>query len=364
MVHTSAVPFRTFEFPTLPSLKKVSPFSEDMSTNAKTNDVARLILQGVGIGVATVSFVASILVSSSFLWGVAMGVGLVALSTVLDEILETAQIATGAANFIPGQPVGINNASMNCWANALLQFMRNVPSFYAHINNPSNGFGALRSFYQNYDNAQSNQQTVAANADSQSVRQWFSGRTRISPSQHRQEDASEALSSVLANFPPHVLELRRAPNGQGERVVRNQEARMFMINLNDHRNLPLDRLFIDQILHRADETQQFHKKPAELTFQLNRNVQWPARGKVDDAVNIPRRITLHSGAVMTGQGGQYECDAFISHQGKSMDGGHYVAYVLRNGQWWLCDDATIRPANMWEVDRERRKAYILHYRAV
>lgn len=333
--------------------------------DAKTSDLAKRILAGIGIAIGVVSFVAAVLVSSSYLWGVAMSVGLVVLSTVLDKVLETVAItAAPSADFIPGQPVGIRNESMNCWCNALLQFMRHVPSIYQHIQNPQSGLGPLRNFYQEYDKAQGQSQTVAAKADSQSIREWFSGRTSISPNSGRQEDASEGLNYVLANSPPHVLELRRPRNAKGEQIIRNQEARSFLINLQGHNNRPLDRLFVEKFLCDNNETQRFLTKPADLTFHLNRNQQWPSRGKIDDDIHIPRRIDLPSTSVLTGEGGAYECCAFISHLGNSMEGGHYVAYVLRNGRWWRCDDSTVTPASMAEVDRERGEAYILHFRAV
>ena len=66
----------------------------------------------------------------------------------------------------------------------------------------------------------------------------------------------------------------------------------------------------------------------------------PQYAKISDAVEGLNRLTIPATSVATGQSGNYACNAFIVHYG-SFDGGHYIAYVKRNGTWWCCNDSSV-----------------------
>ena len=40
---------------------------------------------------------------------------------------------------------------------------------------------------------------------------------------------------------------------------------------------------------------------------------------------------------------RYEVVATIEHIGKEMKSGHYISYIKRNNNWFLCDDTKITP---------------------
>ncbi len=350
--------------------ESVKSGSGPTATDDKTTAVAGRILIGACVIIGAASICAALIVSASYAWGLALALVIGAIGERLLASSEaTTSPTTGTdapvgdsptvgerhrAPFVPGQPVGIRRGStMNCWAIALLQYMRHIPSLYNHV---CNNFDILNNFYATYNRAGAESQHVAAGADSGRIRQWLSERTSISPRSGNQEDASEFLGFILGHFPPHDLQLTR-----GTGVARDVEARSFTINIASHRNRPLDQLFVENFLQADGNTQRFYNKPVELLFHLNRSGPW---GKINDAINAPHRINLPGSSVLTGEGGGYECDAFVCHRGDSMHGGHYVAYIRTNGVWWLCDDEDVTPVSMADVNQARRLAYLLHYRAV
>lgn len=360
---------RTFHAPESTSIQDcVKRGSGNTAADDKINEIAGRILIGAGVIIGAGSICATLVVSVSYAWGLALALAIGAIgerllassadpTTSINRSSDSSSVeARSRAAFVPGQPVGIRNGTMNCWANALLQYMRHIPSVYNHLQRPRNNFGVVRDFYTAYNHAGEQEQHVATDADSQLVREWLSERTAISPESGEQEDPSDFLNYALEGFPPHDLQLRRETG-----VVRDQEARSFMINIASHRNRPLGQLFVENFLQAEDETQRFYNKPRELLFHLNRN---GPSGKINDALNIPQRINLPASSVLTGEGGDYECDAFVCHQGRSMHGGHYVAYIYTNDQWWLCDDENVTPASMAEVNQARRLAYLLHFRTI
>lgn len=396
MTQAASFPTRTVDFSpfNVQDLQKAA--NEEKATNDKTQVVAGRILVGVGIVTGVVSIPATLLVSFGYLWGVALSVGCVALGNLLINDAEQTASASVAvpkrrsssadgddyssdgtsgsysvgrsetnAPFVPGQPSGIYREGNNCWANSLLQFMRHIPSIYNYIQDPSNPFGVLRNFYESYELAQAQGQTVARNANSQRVREWLSEGTTITRSSRRQEDASEALNYVLQHFHPHFLKFTgRTPRPGQLRVERDEEARAFLINVRGHAGRPLHDLFIQNYLEDNGETRRFYNKPSELIFQINRNAS--LYGKLNDDINVPEHFTLPDRTVLPrgGGGGNFELDAIIVHEGRSMNSGHYVAYLLINGQWWLCDDSHVRPASDAEMIKARSQASIVHYASV
>eukprot|EP01039_Chlorochromonas_danica_P003099 gene3099-3392_t len=55
----------------------------------------------------------------------------------------------------------------------------------------------------------------------------------------------------------------------------------------------------------------------------------------------------------------YELISVVEHRGATMEGGHYVAYIKRDGQWYSMDDSTVQMVSL--EDALTREAYILMY---
>lgn len=66
--------------------------------------------------------------------------------------------------------------------------------------------------------------------------------------------------------------------------------------------------------------------------------------------------------------GFYELCAVISHKGRSADGGHYIAWILKAGTWLVVDDHNVAAVSEEDVRRlrgvgEAHIAYVLLYRS-
>ena len=58
----------------------------------------------------------------------------------------------------------------------------------------------------------------------------------------------------------------------------------------------------------------------------------------------------------------YELVAFISHIGSSANGGHYVAYINKGGQWTCYNDSSVTPVTLEGVKEVAPEAYVFFYR--
>lgn len=66
--------------------------------------------------------------------------------------------------------------------------------------------------------------------------------------------------------------------------------------------------------------------------------------------------------------GYYELSGVISHKGRSADGGHYISWLKKNGQWLVADDSNSGEVSEEDVRRlrgvgEAHIAYVLLYRS-
>merc|ERR1719217_362309 len=74
----------------------------------------------------------------------------------------------------------------------------------------------------------------------------------------------------------------------------------------------------------------------------------PAASKPVDKAEL---LEVAAGAGIDNKTGRYELFGIITHQGRTAEGGHYVAWVKKNKSKWLVfDDETVA-----EVDAERIK---------
>jgi len=363
------------------------------ATDIKTREVAARILHGAGVIIGAAAICGAFFVSLSYAWGLALaitcymiGERLLVLPKPIAPPSVTAKKVDKAAkapasssrssyasyapatasesprtSFVEGQPVGIRNSSCNCWVNALAQFAHHIPSLRQVVQTDGN-LAAFRHFDAAYERAQQQRGQVAGGADSQTLRMCLRRLNRNLSSQARsQEDAHEGLITMMGNCVPNPIRWIRA-----DRDI-DEPTHIISINIDNHQNRTIDQLLEQDFLTRRDTgggaLGYFHTRPTEFFFHIAR-FQHTVRGayrKNTEAIAIDPQFTLHPRHVLTGEGGQYTCDAFISHLGRSMKGGHYVAHIHVGDQWWLCNDSRITRASVAEVDRARRTAYIVHY---
>ncbi len=89
----------------------------------------------------------------------------------------------------------------------------------------------------------------------------------------------------------------------------------------------------------------------------------PTPFKIDAPVATPPTLrlrpewTLHQKDPV-----DYVCQGFVCHHGSGIHGGHYVAYVCKNGEWFECNDSVVTPVSEAVAQRELQKSYIISYR--
>ncbi len=122
--------------------------------------------------------------------------------------------------------------------------------------------------------------------------------------------------------------------------------------------------FFDEVTDRGLRKQLFFPNaPNDLLIQVGR-VYRDANGleaKHSGLVHAPERMALPGQFVRSGQGSQYECDAFLVHQGSLASSGHYVAYIKVAGVWWCCSDTNVQEVSSSQAQSALGESYILHY---
>ena len=97
--------------------------------------------------------------------------------------------------------------------------------------------------------------------------------------------------------------------------------------------------------------QTIHVQPLGRALLLHlKRYDYETQRKLNEPVFLDRVLTFGTA--------RYEFTALIEHQGRSMQSGHYVAYV-RSTNYWLCNDKDVVQVT-WN-DVEKRQAYLLAY---
>lgn len=62
---------------------------------------------------------------------------------------------------------------------------------------------------------------------------------------------------------------------------------------------------------------------------------------------------------------QYEIKSFIMREAADFSpAGHYTSYIVKNGQWYYCNDELVIPVSQEKVDQDKQKAYILFFEQI
>ena len=109
---------------------------------------------------------------------------------------------------------------------------------------------------------------------------------------------------------------------------------------------------------------RFERVPKILNFHFKRfEGDFKSMRKNDIHVDFPFDLDMspyHAhGCKETNHDAAYELYSVVQHSGV-LEGGHYVAYVRRDGAWFLCDDAVVREADENEV--KSSQAFMLFYK--
>lgn len=114
----------------------------------------------------------------------------------------------------------------------------------------------------------------------------------------------------------------------------------------------------------AQKRQQLSSLPDVLVLQLKRFVVTPrgALKKITKFIRYTRHLNVapfcHRDLIRSGAPLNYTLFAVVVHGG-TLSGGHYVSYVLHEGEWFYVNDSRSRKASVQEA--MSRSAYMLFY---
>ncbi len=272
--------------------------------------------------------------------------------------------------FFQVRPVGIANASNNCWVNAQAQFIRVIPSLHTIALQ----LKPFEDFYSVYDSSSLSRESIARRANSQTLREFLSTKNpHISSNQNRMEDAHDGLMTIMEPYKGPTLRISRKTstseitcsvipvhiNQHNKRTIRNPFAK----------ERAFHELFTESFM-RLDDPKgggklAFKTPPDELFFQLIRfKPSGKSSIKINDKINCGLRFTLPADQVVSGDTPAYNCDAFISHLGVSMQKGHYICHVEIEDIWYRCDNRDIQKVSKTQVEVAIQNAYLLHYKII
>ncbi len=314
-----------------------------------------------GIAAVAVAFIVS---TNAFVAGGVLTVALGCLGTYLaNQAAEGIQASRMSRPFVPGQPVGLNNGGANCWINAPLQMLMNAPALRERLPH----IPELNDFVQAYTAARNDSQKVANAIDTQRIRQQLHRGTngQLSSSAFTSEDAA-ALFEYLFQGGNSLHVLQQQLGGFPSAVRREP-----MLSLEiDRGNLQFNSFWRNFFNHVTDQNVRqefaFQNAPNDQLIHLKRFYRNREGGleKINDAIEVPMRLQLPRRAIRSDENPYYECDAFLNHNGTSINGGHYVAYVKIGEVWWQCNDSSVLEVTKEQVAEAMKQSYILHYKKV
>ena len=141
-----------------------------------------------------------------------------------------------------------------------------------------------------------------------------------------------------------------------------------LINLNNSKNKPMNTLLVEYFAQASfvgDANPEYQKfKQSNNVFVKFAKYFIVAKQLYDSSnkkIDVDNPITSH----LELYGQKLELLAVIVHEGTTINGGHYYAYIKRNNQWYLCDDeiVTAIPYKSMQDDIEKN-GYVYLYKLV
>lgn len=267
-------------------------------------------------------------------------------------------------------PAGIENASANCWANSIIQFLTNAPMIATQIFANKNGpCSALTFLIQTYYQAQLEGKPLADKVDSQVLRLSLSN---VPKSVHEHVCVGQGLEEIFdhAGFQYEMQQEYRSKNGLSTTFP--QGIQMIDLDLvtptRDFKKLFAD-FFTTQMEEGSSKTLKFVTPPDDLVIKALRYGQqgvgkaFGGKAIKDAITGIPEQLELPKEYTLMNDAVQYELTGCMVQSG-NLNGGHYVCLLKKGADWYLMNDSSKNILNKEEVAEYLKKGYFFLYNKI
>lgn len=325
------------------------------------------VLQAIGVAASLAAVVGAFILGPVTLLALVPSVGTYVLGHffVENNRMDTGAVETDFGDeFVQGKPVGLRNTTNNCWINSFLQCVMHIPV----LQDAAREVPELAPYVGKYLRQQNKAQRSSEfswgklNADLVKVIQRrgknelsFGGQADVAP-----------LFEWLFNTSGSMYQMEQTVTNPLDEDSSQTQIAVDMLRLGMDADGPNDatellNAFFD---HYTDEgthcTKEFIAAPDTLVCQLQRycykeNKRTGAlnRVQIKGPVEGIHDVTLD----IAGEPVEYTCDAFIVHKG-SFGGGHYIAYIKKDGQWWCCDDSRVSAVSNRAARQMMKRCYL------
>lgn len=284
-------------------------------------------------------------------------------------------------------PLGLDNKKANCWLNAVFQLIAN--SIYREdidaifkgsdqtLKKTLLPLKEAIDCYRLEAIGDRNFTKTISSVDTQLLREWlFKLKVINSASFRDQEDPFDFLKFFLKttnhNMPNVVEETTNMRMGKISSYSKPSYSYDFITPdiSPEKKNISLQKVLdnffqFTNIVSPSITTKimrSFTTSPKDLLIRLNRPIKDKAE-EIDIKITIP--LIFHAKKEQFGKKASYELDAFIARLGKTVNSGHYITYIRKQGKWWELNDRKISIINENEVQNlAKNNAYIVHYTQV
>lgn len=270
-------------------------------------------------------------------------------------------------------PIGLKNCGNTCWMNAALQCLFNMDEFNDHIQKityPQQSLAAsYQDVYQKYKTAQKTLGVKVIGPLLNGMYKELQKRNRdVDPTEFalgKQLDSAEGFTILLDNivdgFPQisNLLQIKEKQKifdvTQKNVVSITEKTQSLFLSLNATKGKEYESLFnllnnyfgYEEVTYGEPLTKYYKKYFLnDLSEYLIINIaifsyDWGTgeKFKIDWIGTVPMQLNMSSffESILLQFNTEYTLIGAIAHSG-TLDWGHYVAYVLRNTEWYYCSD--------------------------
>lgn len=264
--------------------------------------------------------------------------------------------------YVEGQPIGLVNNGNNCWLTASLQLLAHVPAFAARIR----AFPEFAQFLDAYRQDQADCNKISSSINPFAMRQMLHRATNGGiDSGYRQEDAAQVFE-YLFQGDRSLYQFEQALNGYQSCPCREPMIALSLESIMPPFETLLSRYF-DHLTDRGVRKQLFFSQPPQdllIQFKRFNRSSTGVESKICTAIDTPEQFALSPNHTLSNENAIYYCDAFLVHNGTTLKGGHYIAFIQIDNVWWRCSDTSVVEVSTATAEAARQQSYIIHYRKV